>query len=121
MLLPLKGERGRGKPAVPVSRSTGLDEGCLSSKWRAVGENRSARVHRDARRRASGADWYAGGGQRRAPAGKLAGPLARRERFSVARWRNRLAQLATANACRTARKGRPDRLLDLYLHQLAPL
>ena len=38
-----------------------------------------------------------------------------------ARQRDRMAQFAAIDGGRPARKSRPHRLLDLYLHQLAPL
>ena len=48
-----------------------------------------------------------------------ASTTARRRRVAFSRRRDRVAQFAAVDDGRPARKGRPDRLLDLYLHQLA--
>ena len=47
------------------------------------------------------------------------GPAPGRGQAAVVRRRDRVAQLAAADAGRPARQGRPGRLLDLHLHQLA--
>src|SRR5689334_15522776 len=84
-------------------------------------ENTAVLARGDARRRIDDTCQDNGGGQGCRAIGELCTSLARRPRISLSRWRKRLAQLAAIDDCRVARKSRPDRLLDLYLYQLAPL
>ena len=53
------------------------------------------------------------------PMTRAAVQLARRRRVAFSGRRDRVAQFAAVDGERPARKSRPDRRLDLYLHQLA--
>ena len=59
------------------------------------------------------------GQERRAADDPSSKSITHRRRVAVSRRRDRVAQFAAVDAGRPARKGRPHRLLDLHLHQLA--